>query len=86
MAREYEELCVAAGFRSDIAPTIAFDLLIGSQINHILATGRPPTPEVTDQITQVILAGLRATRVDPPSLSAPHAVDTRLSSSNRDGK
>ena len=60
MAREYQELCVAAGFRSDIAPTIAFDLLIGSQINHILATGRPPTPEVTDQMTQVILAGLRA--------------------------
>jgi AcrR family transcriptional regulator len=60
MARQYVELCVAAGFRSDIAPTIAFDLLIGSQINHILATGRPPTPEVADQMTQVILAGLRA--------------------------
>ena len=60
MARQYQDLCVAAGFRSDIAPTIAFDLLIGSQINHILATGRPPSPEVTDQMTQVILAGLRA--------------------------
>ena len=43
-----------------IAPTIAFDLLVGSQINHILATGRPPTPEVTEQMTQIILAGLRA--------------------------
>jgi len=61
MARQYEELAEAGGFRSDIAPTIAFDLLIGSQINHILATGRPPTPEVADQMTQVILAGLRAT-------------------------
>jgi AcrR family transcriptional regulator len=60
LAREYQQLCVAAGFRSDVAPTIAFDLLIGSQINHILATGRPATPEVTDQITQIILAGLRA--------------------------
>ena len=60
LAREYQELCVDAGFRSDIAPTIAFDLLIGSQINHILATGRPATPEVTDQIALIILAGLRA--------------------------
>lgn len=60
LAREYQELAKAAGFRSDIAPTIAFDLLIGSQINHILATGQPPTPEVTEQIAQVILAGLRA--------------------------
>ena len=60
MAREYQELAKAAGFRADIAPTIAFDLLVGSQINHILATGRPPTPEVTEQLTQVILAGLRA--------------------------
>jgi AcrR family transcriptional regulator len=60
LAREYQELAGAAGFRTDIAPTIAFDLLVGSHINHILATGQPPTPEVADQMAQVILAGLRA--------------------------
>ena len=60
LAREYEEKAEAAGLRGDIAPTIAFDLLIGSQLNHILATGRPPTPEVAEQMADVILAGLRA--------------------------
>jgi len=60
LAGEYHELAASAGLRTDIAPTIAFDLLVGSQINHILATGQPPTPEVADQMTQVILAGLRA--------------------------
>jgi AcrR family transcriptional regulator len=59
LAREYRELAEAAGFRVDIAPTIAFDLLVGSQINHILATGQPPTPAVAEQMTEVIIAGLR---------------------------
>lgn len=57
---EYQELAEAAGFRSDIEPTIPVDLLVGAQINHVLATGRPPTPEVADQMIEVILAGLRA--------------------------
>ena len=60
LAREYEDRAEAAGFRVDIAPTIAFDLLIGSQLNYILATGRPPTPQVAEQMADVILAGLRA--------------------------
>jgi AcrR family transcriptional regulator len=60
LAREYEDKAEAAGFRVDIAPTIAFDLLIGSQLNYILATGRPPTPQIAGQMADVILAGLRA--------------------------
>jgi AcrR family transcriptional regulator len=60
LAREYQQQAKDAGFRTDIASTIAFDLIVGSQINHILATGRPPTPEMADQLTRVIVAGLRA--------------------------
>ena len=60
LAREYQQQAKAAGFRTDIASTIAFDLIVGSQINHILATGQPPTPEMADQLTRVIVAGLRA--------------------------
>ena len=77
----------AAGFRSDIAPTIAFDLLVGSQINHILATGQPPSPEVTEQLTQVILPACERPHASPiedrqgRTLPA-RAVGTRLSSSS----
>ena len=60
LAREYEDRAEASGFRVDIAPTIAFDMLIGSQLNYILATGRPPTPQMAEQMADVILAGLRA--------------------------
>jgi AcrR family transcriptional regulator len=60
LAVEYAELAESAGFRSDIAPTVAFDLLVGSHLNHMLATGRRPTREVADHVTEVILAGLRA--------------------------
>ena len=59
LAREYRELAESSGFRTDIASTVPFDLLVGSHINHIMATGRPPTPEVAAQLTEVILAGLR---------------------------
>jgi AcrR family transcriptional regulator len=71
LAREYEDKAEAAGFRVDIAPTIAFDMLIGSQLNYILATGRPPTPEIAEQMADVILAGLRAP-------GSPPAADERL--------
>jgi AcrR family transcriptional regulator len=60
LAREYRELAASSGFRTDIAATVPFDLLVGSHINHIMATGRPPTPQVAAQLTEVILAGLRS--------------------------
>ena len=60
LADEYRDLAETAGFRTDIAPTLAFDLLVGAHLNHILATGRAPTRAVAEQMTDVILAGLRA--------------------------
>jgi AcrR family transcriptional regulator len=82
LSREYEELAETAGFRTNIAPTIAFDLLVGSQLNHILATGRPPSPEVAKQLAEVILAGLRA----PGRPGAPSKARRTSAATRRAGK
>jgi AcrR family transcriptional regulator len=68
LAREYLELAASSGFRTDIASTVPFDLLVGSHINYIMATGRPPTPQIAAQLTEVILAGLRVP-VEPATRS-----------------
>lgn len=55
----YAEFAKAQGFRTDISPDLAVDLIIGASIGHYLATGTPPTDDVRDQITEIVFDGLR---------------------------
>jgi AcrR family transcriptional regulator len=59
-AEEYRSFAAEQGFRTDVDPTLAFDLIAGSILNHLLATGTVPTAQDADRIGDVILAGLRA--------------------------
>ena len=64
LAETYEALAAAAGLRADVDGELVSDLVIGAQLARLLSTGRPPTKAMTDQLVEVVLAGLRAA---PPS-------------------
>jgi AcrR family transcriptional regulator len=64
LAETYEALAAAAGLRSDVDGELVSDLIIGAQLARLLSSGRPPTKAMTDQLVEIVLAGLRA---DPPS-------------------
>jgi AcrR family transcriptional regulator len=55
----YREGAAAQGFRRDVPPQIVLDLVIGGQLGHYLATGEPPDQAIRDQLTGVVLDGLR---------------------------
>jgi AcrR family transcriptional regulator len=60
LAETYERLAPDAGLRDDVDGTLVSDLVIGAQLARLLSTGRPPTKAMTDQLVDVVLAGLRA--------------------------
>jgi AcrR family transcriptional regulator len=57
---EYRAFAAAQGFRTDLAPETAFDMMLGAHISHVLATSHGASPEFAERIANVILAGLRA--------------------------
>jgi AcrR family transcriptional regulator len=57
-AEVYRASATAQGFR-DVDPHLAFDLLLGAQFMHILATGKPPSRAYVDAMAEAIVAGLR---------------------------
>jgi AcrR family transcriptional regulator len=59
VAEAYGALAGATGFRTDIDPYLAVDLVIGAQVNHLLATGASASRALVDDIVDVVLAGLR---------------------------
>ena len=60
LASAYEGLAAEAGLRDDIDGELVSDLVIGAQLARLLSTGRPPTKAMTDQLVEVVLAGLRS--------------------------
>ena len=60
LAETYERLAADAGLRADIDSALVSDIVIGAQLARLLATGRPPSKAMTDQLVDVLLAGLRA--------------------------
>jgi AcrR family transcriptional regulator len=59
LAAEYWMLAAAQGFDPRIEPHLLFDLLFGTALAHVLATGAAPTPEDSRQIAEVVIAGLQ---------------------------
>jgi AcrR family transcriptional regulator len=63
-AEEYRRGAESAGLRIDVDEQLAFDLLAGAHLVHLLATGRSATRIYGQRAAEVILAGLHASAVD----------------------
>jgi len=60
LADEYRTHAAAGGYRSDVEPEMAADLILGAMLIHLLATGRVPTATFTAHLPEVVVAALRA--------------------------
>jgi AcrR family transcriptional regulator len=59
LARLYREHAAAQGFNPDIDPNLAFDLVLGTAIAHLLANGRAMSAAEADALGEVVIRGLR---------------------------
>ena len=59
MAEMYATLADAAGYRTDIAPQLPNDLLVGAMLYHLLYDGAPPSSDEVQAMVGVILDGIR---------------------------
>jgi hypothetical protein len=59
LADGYRNPAAAQGFDPVIEPQVLFDLLFGSALVHLFATGTAPAPEYSRQIADVVIAGLK---------------------------
>jgi AcrR family transcriptional regulator len=59
MARMYGELAAVGGFRTDIAPSLPNDILVGALLYHLLYNGRVPDAAGAQAIVDVVLDGIR---------------------------
>ena len=64
LAETYDRLAETAGLRGDVDGELVADVIIGAQLARLLATGRPPSKAMTDQLVELVLAGLRAAPAD----------------------
>lgn len=56
---EYERLAASSGLRTDVDAGLVNAMVIGSMFMLLLVEGIPATPEMADQVAEIILAGLR---------------------------
>ena len=59
LASVYARLAAAQGLDGHVAPSLAFDTVLGAHIAIFLATGAAATVEQADQIAEVVTRGLR---------------------------
>jgi AcrR family transcriptional regulator len=61
LAEEYRRVAAEEGFDPAVDPNLAFDMLLGAQLVHILATRSAPSAEYVRQLARAVIQGLRAT-------------------------
>jgi AcrR family transcriptional regulator len=59
MAEMYMTHAAAGGYRTDIAPELPNDLLVGAMIYRLLYDGAPPSSDQVQAMVDVILDGIR---------------------------
>jgi hypothetical protein len=59
-ARLYGEGAAASGLDATIDPALPFDVLLGTAIVRLMATGRAMTPDEADRLAELVIKGLRA--------------------------
>ena len=57
--RRYAAGAAAAGLDPEVDPHLAFDMLLGTAIAHLLAHGRPMSAGEAEHLADVIIEGLR---------------------------
>jgi hypothetical protein len=57
--RIYRERPATDGFDPNVDPYLAFDMLLGAAIAHLLANGRPMPEAEADRVADVATKGLR---------------------------
>jgi AcrR family transcriptional regulator len=60
LADEYRREASIQGYDPTVDPHLAFDLLFGSGLSYLFATGEAPSPEYIRHLADVIVAGLKA--------------------------
>lgn len=60
LAGEYDALAASQGLRTDVAPDLVIDTIVGGFIGRYLATGAPPSDADRAQILEIVFDGLRA--------------------------
>lgn len=69
----YDEGAAAQGFDPDLDASIPFDILLGTAIAHLLATGQPMSEPKAAQLAEVIVRGLRRANGAPTNTGLPQA-------------
>jgi AcrR family transcriptional regulator len=59
LAEEYAARAASAGLRSDIDPYVPSNIIVGAYLARLLSTGRPASHEMSEQLVDVLLNGLR---------------------------
>jgi AcrR family transcriptional regulator len=60
LARIYRENAAEQGFETEVDPNLAFDMVLGTAIAHLLANGRPMSDDEAADMAEVTIEGLRA--------------------------
>jgi len=60
LARIYRERAAAEGFETEVDPNLPFDMILGTAIAQLLATGRSMSADAAADLADVVIAGLRA--------------------------
>jgi len=60
LARIYRERAAAEGFETEVDPNLPFDMILGTAIAQLLATGRSMSADAAADLAEVVIAGLRA--------------------------
>jgi len=56
---EYDRLAASSGLRTDVDPELVLCMILGSMMMLQFAHGIPATPEMANQVAEIISAGLK---------------------------
>ena len=59
LADEFRATAEAEGFRTDVEATLPFDIIVGTTLNHLLATGRTPSEAEMRRLVEIVVQGIR---------------------------
>jgi AcrR family transcriptional regulator len=71
LAEEYRVLARTSGFRDDMDPLAAADMLIGALLNRLLGSGEPPSKAIAHEIAEMVLTALRTAPASPRRTPSP---------------
>jgi AcrR family transcriptional regulator len=65
LAENYAARAAGQGLDPDVHPDLPYHLMVGGLLSHLLVTGGAPSRDWTQELIEVVVAGLRARGRDP---------------------